>query len=50
MADVSIVRCSSYDEAEVVEAMRTVLEPIGGLDWVQPGMKIAVKANLVTFM
>ncbi len=30
--------------------MQAVLEPIGGLDWVQPGMKIAVKANLVTFM
>ena len=30
--------------------MRAVLEPIDGLGWVKPGMKIAVKANLVTFM
>lgn len=50
MADVSIVRCSSYDEAEVAAAMQAVLEPVGGLDWVQLGMKIAIKANLVTFM
>ncbi len=50
MADVSIARCESYDEAEVTAAMRAVLEPIGGLDWVRPGMKVAIKANLVTFM
>ena len=50
MADVSIVRCASYDEAEVMAAMQAVLEPVGGLDWVKKGMKIAVKANLVTFM
>lgn len=50
MADVSIVHCSSYDEAEVAAAMQAVLDPVGGLEWVKPGMKIAVKANLVTFM
>lgn len=50
MVDVSIVRCESYDDAEVMAAMREVLKPIGGLDWVQPGMTIAIKANLVTFM
>ena len=50
MADVSVVRCSSYDENEVAAAMHAVLQPIGGLDWVKPGMKIAIKANLVTFV
>lgn len=50
MTDVSIARCASYDDAEVMEAMRAVLMPIGGLDWVQPGMRVAIKANLVTFM
>ena len=50
MTDVSIVRCGSYDEAEVTAALKAVLEPLGGLEWVRPGMKIAVKANLVTFM
>ena len=33
-----------------MSAMKAVLAPVGGLDWVKPGMKIAVKANLVTFM
>ena len=30
-------------------ALRAVLEPIGGLDWVKPGMRVGIKANLVTF-
>ncbi|MDD6189402.1 MAG: DUF362 domain-containing protein [Clostridiales bacterium] len=46
--DVSIVPCADYDHAEA--ALAQVLEPIGGLDWVQPGMKIAIKVNLVTAM
>lgn len=50
MADVSVARCASYEEAEVMAAMKAVLEPIGGLGWVRSGMKIAIKANLVTFM
>lgn len=50
MSDVSIVACNSYDDAEVTEALVRVLEPIGGLDWVKPGMKIAIKANLVSMM
>ena len=50
MFDVSIVSCASYDDAEVREALLRVLEPIGGLDWVKSGMKIAIKANLVSMM
>ena len=45
--DVSIVPCSSYNMDEVRAALTAALSPIGGLDWVQPGMKIAVKVNLV---
>ena len=45
--DVSIARCASYDPAEVKESLRSALAPIGGLDWVTPGMKIAVKVNLM---
>ncbi|MEA4869132.1 MAG: DUF362 domain-containing protein [Christensenella sp.] len=45
--DVSIVRCETYDPAEVKAALIAALAPIGGLDWVIPGMKIAVKANLM---
>jgi len=44
---VSISRCGSYDPQEVKSALTEALEPIGGLDWVTPGMKIAVKANLL---
>ena len=46
--DVSIVPCGSYDPAECREALLAALAPLGGLDWVQPGMKIAVKVNLVS--
>ena len=47
--DVSTVPCRSYDEQEVKAALSALLAPIGGLDWVETGMKIAIKANLVTF-
>ena len=47
---VSIAACGSYESQEVRTALAALLEPLGGLDWVQPGMKIAIKANLVTFM
>ena len=47
--DVSAVKCASYDENEIKSALEAVLSPIGGLDWVREGMKIAIKANLVTF-
>ena len=30
-------------------ALERVIKPLGGLDWVRPGMKIAIKVNLVTF-
>lgn len=48
--DVSITACADYSEDAVRRALRAVLEPVGGLDWVIPGMRIAIKANLVTFM
>ena len=48
--DVSIARCPSYDPAAVKEALLNALSPIGGLDWVTPNMKIAVKVNLLMRM
>ena len=48
--DVVIAGCSDYRERTVRSALEQVLAPLGGLDWVEPGMKIAVKANLVTFL
>lgn len=47
---VSVVPCSGYNDHEVEIALEQALAPIGGLEWVKPGMKIAVKANLVSFM
>lgn len=48
--DVVIRKCTGYDPAECRTAMESVLAPLGGLSWVQPSMKIGIKANLVTFM
>lgn len=48
--NVSIVPCPNYEPDTARRALAAVLEPLGGLDWVKPGMKIAVKANLVARM
>jgi len=45
--DVSIARCESYEPKAVKDALSAALKPIHGLDWVVPGMKIAIKANLM---
>lgn len=50
MPQVSVVSCNSYHADEVRNALIKVLEPLGGLSWVRPGMKIAIKANLVSMM
>jgi len=47
---VSIVPCASYDEKVVKPALIRLLEPLGGLDFVKPGMKIVIKPNLVSAM
>ena len=47
---VSVVPCNSYDPAQAEAALRQVLSPLGGLDWITPGMTVAIKANLVTFL
>jgi len=48
MDKVVIRPCAEYTEECCRSALLSVLEPLGGLDWVEPGMKIAVKANLIT--
>ena len=50
MADVSIVSCSDYDPTVCRRALISVLEPVGGLEFVRPGMRVGIKANLVSFM
>lgn len=47
---VSVAACENYEPSEVDRALREAVDAAGGLDWVKPGMKIAIKANLVTFM
>ena len=47
---VSVVKCENYDRNVVLSALNAVLEPLGGLEWVQEGMTIAIKANLVSGM
>ena len=46
MTDVSIVRCADYERVEA--ALLEALAPFGGLDWVRPGMQVALKVNLVS--
>jgi len=50
MYQVSVVGCNSYDENEVYTALSQAVEAVGGLDFIKPGMTVAIKANLVTFM
>lgn len=47
--DASIVRCEDYSEENVKKALEEALDAIDGLDFVKPGMKIAIKPNLVSF-
>ncbi len=44
---VSIAPCVDYSDEHCAEAIRKVVQPLGGFDWVQPGMRIAIKANFV---
>ncbi len=48
--NVSIARCEDYSADTVRAALTEVLAPMGGLSWVKPGMKIAIKTNLVSKM
>lgn len=50
MYDVSIVKCDSYAPEDCERALSAVLKPLGGLDWVRSGMRIVIKANLVSAM
>ena len=47
---VSIVPLSEYDYESARAALTDLLSPIGGLDFVKAGMRIVIKANLVSAM
>ncbi len=44
---VSIVPCETYAPDVCEAALKAALEPLGGLLWVRPGMRVGIKANLV---
>lgn len=50
MYDVSIVKCEEYRSDLARAALAEAIDAVGGLDWVTEGMKIVIKANLVSFM
>ena len=47
MYDVSVVPCRDYSAEECRRALEEAIAPVGGLNFVEPGMKVAIKANLV---
>ena len=48
--DAAFAACKSYDAAEGSAALQAVIDAAGGLDWVTPGMRVALKLNLVSAM
>ena len=50
MTEVAIAACQDYAAEHCRAALEQALAPLGGLAWVQPGMRIALKANLVSFL
>ena len=50
MSDIAIVSCPDYTPDRCRAALEDLLARTGGLDWVRPGMRIGVKANLVAAM
>ena len=47
---VSLLQCETYEYSEVRKALEKSLSFIHGLDFIREGMKVGIKANLVTGM
>ena len=47
--DVSIVGCADYEYEKVRAALEEAIGAVGGIDFVKQGMRVALKANLVSF-
>lgn len=44
----ALVRCQSYNQKEVDAAVQRAFDLLGGLkQWIHPGMKVAIKVNLL---
>ena len=48
--DVSVVACDAYEPEQTKAALREVLSPLDGLDFVKAGDRVVIKANLITFL
>ncbi|HCT91919.1 MAG TPA: iron-sulfur protein, partial [Lachnospiraceae bacterium] len=48
MKKLGIIACGSYEDTELTQSLERLLGSIGGLDWVEPGMHIAIKTNLLS--
>lgn len=48
MDTVSAVRCESYSQERVDAAVGRAITEIDGFNWVRPGMRVAVKVNLLS--
>lgn len=47
---VTFAPCASYSEEDIRKAFDEILTPLGDLDFIKPGMTVAIKLNLVTMM
>lgn len=47
---ISVVPCAGYGEKNCEDALESALSAIDGLGWVQPGMVVGIKANLVSML
>lgn len=48
--DVSVVACDAYEPEQAKAALWAMLAPLGGLDFIKPGDRVIIKANLITFL
>jgi len=47
---VSVAPCPDYSEKNCRAALESAINGAGGLDWVRPGMRVGIKANLVSML
>ena len=50
MAELAIVACPDYQPDRCRAALESVIEKVDGLAWLRPGMRVGIKANLVSAM
>lgn len=48
MAEVSVVRCDDYNADEVKKALESAVDAVNGFEKFKPGMRVVIKANLVS--